>query len=334
MEQKLIVSVIIPMYNAEKYIAECLDSVLSQNSFEFEVIVVDDGSADRSPEICDAYKQKDSRVKVIHKKNGGVSLARQDGVSIASGEFVAFIDADDRITEDFMETILSHTDVDIIRFGCIVEHPVGRREYRKPKEREGFYNKHDIETEIFPYLIQYKTATYYCPSLWCHVFKRKLFIDNMVKDRVIKIGEDGACVIPCMYHAQSFFCIHKCLYVYNYNENSATKGKKAFPWDGPMMIAEHLRSRIDMSMFDFQQQLDRKVVHELFSVIVSQFNRDEKYGYIGKEIIKKLCVTEYEASIKKARFSGSVIARFMHYVLKNKMILILYFYNRCKRLRR
>ena len=86
------ISIIIPVYNAEKYLRRCIDSVLSQSFTDFELILVDDGSTDSSPQICDEYASQDSRVKVIHKANGGVSAARNDGLDIAKGEYVTFIE--------------------------------------------------------------------------------------------------------------------------------------------------------------------------------------------------------------------------------------------------
>ena len=86
------ISIIIPVYNADKYLRRCIDSVISQSFTDFELILVDDGSKDKSPQICDEYASQDKRVRVIHKVNGGVSAARNDGLDIAKGEYVTFID--------------------------------------------------------------------------------------------------------------------------------------------------------------------------------------------------------------------------------------------------
>lgn len=93
-------SVIIPVYNVEKYLSRCVDSVLDQTYKDFELILVDDGSPDNSHEICDEYKKKDSRVKVIHKKNGGLSSARNAGLEICKGDYIFFIDSDDWLTDE------------------------------------------------------------------------------------------------------------------------------------------------------------------------------------------------------------------------------------------
>ena len=110
------ISIIVPVYNSEKYLGACIDSILSQYFRDFELILVDDGSRDSSPHICDDYTQKDSRVKVIHKENGGVSAARNDGLDIAKGEYVTFIDSDDWVERDYLSTLSNYRNYDIVFF--------------------------------------------------------------------------------------------------------------------------------------------------------------------------------------------------------------------------
>ena len=106
MDIKSLVSVIVPVYNVEAYLSKCVDSILAQTYACLEVILVDDGSTDASPQICDRYATTDSRVKVIHKPNGGLSDARNAGIDAATGEYLAFVDSDDMIHARFVETLL------------------------------------------------------------------------------------------------------------------------------------------------------------------------------------------------------------------------------------
>ena len=99
------VSVIIPVYNAEQYLKRCLDSVLAQTYQDFEIICIDDGSTDNSGAICDEYAKKDSRIRILRKENGGVSSARNAGLNIAEGEYITFIDSDDYVDTDYMQTL-------------------------------------------------------------------------------------------------------------------------------------------------------------------------------------------------------------------------------------
>ena len=105
MKQSLI-SIIVPIYKVEKYLEKCIESILAQTYKNIELILVDDGSPDNCPSICDRYAKKDSRVIVIHKQNGGLSDARNMGLNIAKGDFISFIDSDDFVSDDFCELLL------------------------------------------------------------------------------------------------------------------------------------------------------------------------------------------------------------------------------------
>ena len=101
-----LISVIVPVYNVEPYLRQCIDSILNQTYTDFELILVDDGSTDRCPEICDKYKEKDDRVRVLHKTNGGLSDARNHGIDIANGDYITFIDSDDMVSKDYLEVLI------------------------------------------------------------------------------------------------------------------------------------------------------------------------------------------------------------------------------------
>ena len=101
-----LISVIVPIYNVEKYLARCVDSIVNQTYKNLEIILVDDGSPDRCPQMCDEYAEKNSRIKVVHKKNGGLSDARNVGMAVATGEYISFIDSDDYVSDDFFECLL------------------------------------------------------------------------------------------------------------------------------------------------------------------------------------------------------------------------------------
>lgn len=107
MEQEILLSVIIPVYNVEEYLPRCLESVLNQTYSNLEILLVDDGTPDSSGQICDAYAARDSRIRVIHKENGGLSSARNAGLDAATGEYIAFLDSDDWIEPETYETLLS-----------------------------------------------------------------------------------------------------------------------------------------------------------------------------------------------------------------------------------
>lgn len=123
------ISVIVPVYNAEQFIADCIESILTQSYTEFELLLIDDGSKDKSGMICDAYAEKDPRVRVIHKENGGVSSARNLGLSIATGEYVTFVDSDDWIDQEFLKKGIQacqRDNLDMYLAGFVRVYPNGR----------------------------------------------------------------------------------------------------------------------------------------------------------------------------------------------------------------
>lgn len=129
----MIISVIIPVYKVEAYLKECVDSVLGQNYKDIEVLLVDDGSPDHCPEICDEYAERDSRVRVIHKENGGLSDARNAGLDMAQGEFVMFLDSDDwwidnKVLDDIVDLINEHN-ADVVLFDRITYTSDGKIHY-------------------------------------------------------------------------------------------------------------------------------------------------------------------------------------------------------------
>ena len=130
------ISVIIPIYNTGQYLPECVESVRSQTLRDIEIILVDDGSPDNAPQICDEYATIDERIKVIHKKNGGLGFARNSGLDMATGEYVSFIDSDDFIDTNMMQTLYETAkeyDADEVRSGTIFYNN-GHKSYRKDVE--------------------------------------------------------------------------------------------------------------------------------------------------------------------------------------------------------
>ena len=118
-----LISVIIPVYNVEKYLNKCIDSILAQTYKNIEIIIIDDGSTDNCGKICDEYALSDNRIKVIHKSNSGVSAARNDGIEISSGDYIVFVDSDDYVTVDYVECLyngLLENDADMAVCGYVI----------------------------------------------------------------------------------------------------------------------------------------------------------------------------------------------------------------------
>lgn len=325
-------SIIVPIYNVEKHLTQCIESLINQTYKNIEIILVDDGSPDNSSQICDKFAAQETRIKVIHKENGGLVSARQVGVEIATGDYAVCVDGDDWIAIDYCEkiaTVIEKHTPDIICFGYF-SATEQKRTARPLSYQKGLYNRKDIENIIFPMLIQTAKAEYFSPSVWSKVFRMELYRQNQLNvDKRIGIAEDAACSIPCIYEAKSIYVMEDCLYYYRQNETSMTKSKKAFRWDVPKIFYDNIRENIDIDSLDFRQQLYRKVVHELFLVAVSFFNRREPYSVIKKDILTILEDELYQEAIKNARFT-SAAGQLSLLSLRHKLIFLLYCYNKVK----
>ena len=305
MDGQPLFSVIIPVYKIEKYISECVNSVLKQNFTDFEILLVDDGSPDACPQICDAFSKADPRVKVIHKINEGVSLARKTALDVASGTYAVCIDGDDWIAPECLNSladIIYQFGVDIICYGSFIGR--GKNDYRLSESlnRFGLYDRSSIKKEIFPSLIHNANGKYFAPSVCGKAIKTELLKKYILADPLAIIGEDGACAIPCVFHAESIYITEQHFYYYRYNESSATKSKKAFNWEWPEIVSKHLEKNIDVDCQDIRAQLNRKFTHDVFSVALSQFNRDDKYGAIVTDIKIHIANQYYKDAIKNSKF--------------------------------
>lgn len=327
-------SIVVPVYNIEKYIENCILSILKQTFTDFELILVDDGSSDRSSEICDEYALQDSRIKVIHKENGGLVSARQAGVAVAVGEYVTGVDGDDWISIHYLERfaeVIQQYRPDVVCCGAIWAYE--NKEVRKPLLiNSGYYDRRRIEEEIFPILIERSDGVYLAPSQWAKVFRREIYKKQQQQvSTLINIGEDIACVKPCIYHSNSMYVMEDCLYYYRQNLTSMTKKREAFNWNGPQIIGQHLEQQIDMKKFDFQEQVYRNVVHNLFNVAVSQFNRNEPYQVIAKDIKENISREYYKKAIEECRFTRNFKGFLACLALKHRLTHLMYLYNRISR---
>ena len=169
------ISIIVPVYNVEHELSRCVDSILNQSYTNIEVILVDDGSTDRCPSICDAFVMKDRRVRVIHKPNGGLSSARNAGLREASGEWILYVDSDDYILNDSCERLIAvgaKYDCDIVSADAIREFNGGREYMVHGSLADGkCYPSRDFIIKTV------KPCEWYAPA-WLNLYKRSFLIEN------------------------------------------------------------------------------------------------------------------------------------------------------------
>lgn len=212
-------SIIVPVYNVEKYLDRCIDSLINQTYNDIEIILVDDGSDDASPEMCDHFEKLDERIRVIHQGNGGLSSARNAGVSSAKGDYVMFIDSDDYIDFDTCERFSKYTsnDYDVITGSMYVED-----EYKSNVRKKGIrrYEKPELSgRELL--LCALKESEFLAPAV-LNIYNRRFLIDEGLSFRLGILHEDEEFTPRVMLLAKSVFVSGETFYHYVIRENSIT----------------------------------------------------------------------------------------------------------------
>ena len=224
------VSIIVPIYNVEKYLDECMESLLNQTLRDIEIILVDDESPDNCPRICDSYAEKDKRVKVIHKKNGGLGFARNSGLDIATGEYVAFIDSDDFVDLNMMEHLYSvakENNADEVR--CGIKFYVNGKftERHDVNEVTKFLGKEaviDFMLDVVGPLPECKRDVKYMMSSCCCIHSRKVIEENSIRFLSERecLSEDLIWDIDLFSKMNCIVYVPECHYAYRMNPASLT----------------------------------------------------------------------------------------------------------------
>ena len=211
------ISVIVPVYNAEKYLRRCIDSILAQTFTDFELLLIDDGSKDKSGEICDEYARKDNRVRVFHKENGGVSSARNLGLDNAQGEWICFCDADDWVDDNWLYNYSICLNYDIIVQGFYV-HRDNETRHKKLSSITNLYFEKEKFFEYLMFLNDIKNVGY----VWCRLFNKTLIYENNIRfNEDFTLCEDLEFIFRYLIKSESSYIQNSACYHYvepNYNQ--------------------------------------------------------------------------------------------------------------------
>lgn len=207
-----------PVYNVEKFIRRCLDSIINQTMKDLEIILVDDGSTDNSGVICDEYAKLDNRITVIHKENGGVSSARNRGLDVATGEWIAFVDSDDYIDHKMYEILYknaekSNCDISVCYFEYINQNGISLYNADKKLVINGIYN----ENEFLNLLYKNSETNLICVCAWNKLYKKEIFKELRFKEI---IHEDEEILNRIYTKKYSIYVTELPLYKYVQNSNS------------------------------------------------------------------------------------------------------------------
>lgn len=269
-------SIIIPAYNAEAYLPQCLDSILAQERPGCEVIVVDDGSTDGTAALLEHYPD----VKVVHQENRGMSTARNRGLDEARGEYILFVDSDDLLTDGALKTLVAElSGEDIIAFNAKKLHDAtGEQTYhptiREPETTDGwtYFCRHRLEATDIHFV-----------CIWQRAYRRQFLIDNNLRfaDGILR-AEDNLFTTQAMLAAKTLRTITPCLYIYRIRANSITTTIDRRRFDDSLRV-----QRLLADLFIPLQGVDKKVIYRvLASNYINLFSRKTKnlYGNIDREM--------------------------------------------------
>lgn len=266
------ISVIVPIFRIEKYLPECIDSILDQSFLNFELILVDDGSPDNCPKICDDYAKIDDRIKVVHKPNGGLLSARKAGLTVAKGKYISYVDGDDWVDKFYLDTLYKlaeANDADLVVTGHFREFD-GKIETVKPKTA-GVYDEESLKSSIIPNAIyngdfcEHGISTY----VWNKLFRKEL-LNTVLFDvpNEIIMGEDAAITYSYLAISKSLVISRIPLYYYRQRHDSIVKSienpKTEYYRLGLLM--SFLKSKLN-SVLD-KQNVNKQLKYYLYSQIL------------------------------------------------------------------
>lgn len=330
MEQK--VSIIVPVYNVEKYLKRCVDSLVGQSYPNLEILLVDDGSKDDSLSICKEYELKDSRIRVFHKENEGLGLTRNYGIERATGEYITFVDSDDYLTSDAVEAMLrkaTATDADVV-----IANMFYKDEEMKVAVTERLYMGTDIKDVIVDRMMgnyaEKNDALSYTAT--AKLFKKRLFDENNLKfpsERKL-IWEDLAFSVEAYPICEKVYVLHKPVYYYCFNEGSLTHIYKPNKLELVMELYRYMSIKIQELGLpeEAQYRLNTNFIGHIRTCIKLEVFYADKNGF-GTTIqnIRKICsrkdVQLLIGNYPKASFNTSQYI--YNFAMEHRWIYTIYF---------
>lgn len=291
------ISVIVPVYNVEKYIDKCMRSLISQTYSNLEIILIDDGSADKSGEICDNYVQKDGRIKVIHKKNGGVSSARNIGIQNATGEYITFVDPDDWLEPDMYEQMMSKFSAGVDAVFC------------------GYWENPEEETGLTPILhsptkqgvVDNEGALYECltamgegyfTAVWNKLFRAEIIKKSEIIFENYAIAEDELWLTKILPKCENVCLLNTPFYHWRQSPDSALRGVGNYSkWYSALQAKSEVVEAVSNYPMIFKLST-AKVYNDIFDIVWRSYIAGDKH--ISKDFMKRL--KPYKREFYKSQF--------------------------------
>ncbi len=288
-----LISVIVPIYNVEDYLKQCINSLLKQTYTNLEILLIDDGSMDSSSEICDEYSVKDKRIKVFHQKNKGLSGARNTGIENMRGRYVTFVDSDDYVSEDYIKElyrILQETEADI---SCVSGNKFfGEKIFSNIEEKNGEKLKTYNRKEAFKQMLYRKDVNSYA---WGKLFKNEMFNDVRFPEGLL--FEDVRTIYKLYDKAEKIAICTKRLYYYRQRQGSIVNSGFTPAKMQQVTASEEIVTFVK----DKYPELTAAAISKCFIAAVDVFRRIPQDGYFKeKEYLKKI-IKKYRTSVLKDR---------------------------------
>ena len=270
--EKPLISVIVPVYNIERYVGICIESIINQTYKNLEIVIVDDGSRDRCPEICDLYESKDTRIRVIHKPNGGLVSARKAGLQQANGDYISYVDGDDWIGPGFIEglyTAAKNNNADMVCAGQTRDLFSKSEHFTNPIPA-GIYEGERLQA-LWKSMISY--GSYYRPGIttyvWNKLFRREILLSlQALVDNRISIGEDAAVTYPALAACKCVAVVDNVAYHYRQREDSMLKQNMSYADEAQKLgyLYDYLGKWADTMPVDLD--IKKQVVDYILSIAI------------------------------------------------------------------
>lgn len=287
------VSVIVPIFKAEKHLNKCVDSILSQTHINIEVILVDDGSPDNCPKICDEYARKNNNVIVIHKENEGAAISRKTGAKQSTGDFLMFVDSDDWIESEYIETMLKlaiENNAEAVIGGFKKELNGDIIANMSPQFNEGLYEKEKLVNKIYAQMLSMKGFYTFgvAPSTW-----GKLFLGDLVRKQNFEIpkeitqGEDGCFTYSILLDCNNVYITNNTMYIYRDNPISVSKGFNFNLLNETEKLRKCLEEIAKEKQWKIGPQLDEYIAFMCYDIITrALINYNGKFKELRKHLKK------------------------------------------------
>lgn len=311
MKKNLLVTVIVPIYNAEKYLGECIDSIVNQTYKNIEIILVNDGSKDKSIDICQEYANKDARIKIIDKQNSGVSDTRNEGIAKSNGDYLMFVDSDDTIDKMCVEKMVNESREKTFIIGNILR-------YKGKYEKIQNYNNTTKEYSKIDFLLLYKKMLINAPVA-------RLYDANIIKNnnicfnRKISLGEDLLFNFEYLNNIEKITLISDYMYYYRLGNNNSLSSKY---YSNMYEIQKKLCNEF-RKFFQYhpnKKEIDKESINFYTTIVSNEFHNSKnsfvKNYFNARKIMKD---KDYMSKIFEYRHG---LSRIDYFFLKNKMYLI------------